>query len=194
MTAVLSDDLSGQIGGIIAHATGYGTPEKPTASGLNISVGLKMLYEILQARGDYDFLNGKAANDLWVSSLDRTIRNLTAQYGPDISGWHLPVPALRFRHVNFLGIPQALPASIRDDMPAMNRGTQNNMTVFTANGPTGYEVVPPGQSGFINPKGEKAKHFDDQYLMYQNLQKKRTWLYENDIEAHLERTYILKIN
>ncbi|NOZ67340.1 MAG: penicillin amidase [Alphaproteobacteria bacterium] len=194
MTAVLSDDLSGQIGGIIAHATGYGTPEKPTASGLNISVGLKMLYETLQGRGDYDFLNGKSANELWVSSLDRALRKLNAQYGPDISGWQLPVPAVRFRHVNFLGIPQALPASVRDDMPAMNRGTQNNMTVFTANGPTGYEVVPPGQSGFINPKGEKSKHFDDQYLMYQNLQKKRTWLYKKDIEAHAERTYILKIN
>ncbi|PCI51842.1 MAG: penicillin amidase [Alphaproteobacteria bacterium] len=193
MTSVLSDDLPGKIGGIIARVTGYPTADKPTIGSHNISVGLKLLFEVLQGRSDYDFLNGRSADDIWIMALDRTINNLTAQYGRDISRWHLPVPATRFNHVNFMGIPQSLPATMREDMPDMNRGTENNMTVFKKSGPTGYEVVPPGQSGFIKPDGEKAKHFDDQYLMYQKLQKKQTWLYKQDVDSHSERTYILPI-
>lgn len=193
MASVLSDDLSGNIGGIIAGTTGYGTADKPTAGGYNISVGLKLLFEIFQGRGRFDYLNGEDAQDLWIASLDKTLERLAVEFGNDISRWHLPVPATRFRHVNFMGIPQSLPASMRDDMPAMNRGTENNMTVFTEAGPTGYEVVPPGQSGFINPKGEKADHFDDQYLMYQKLQKKPTWLYKKDVDSHSARIYSLSI-
>ncbi len=193
MTDVLADDLSGNIGGAISHMTGYGTPENPTAGGLNISVGLKLLFEVMQGRGDYDFLNGKSANDLWIASLDKALTGLTAQFGEDMSKWHLPVPATRFKYVNFLGIPQALPNATRDDMPAMNRGTENNMTVFKQNSPTGYEVVPPGQSGFIAPNGQKSKHYDDQYLMYQNQQKKQTWLSEKDVTEHAERIYKLAV-
>ncbi|MCF8473641.1 MAG: penicillin acylase family protein [Emcibacter sp.] len=197
MTAVLSDDLPGNIGGVIAHDTGYGTPDKPTSGGLNISVGLKLLFEVMQGRGGYDFLNGQASDDLWIIALDKALSSLTAKFGKDMSQWHLPVPATRFKHVNFLGIPQALPTYVRDDMPAMNRGTENNMTVFhedfNADGPTGYEVVPPGQSGFIAPNGDKAKHYDDQYLMYQNLQKKQTWLSQKDVTDNTARTYTLAV-
>ncbi len=191
MVSVLADDLSGAIGGIIANSTAYGTPDAPTASGLNISVGFKLLFEVLQGRTPYDFLNGQEANIMWIAALDKALENLAAAYGKDMSQWNLPVPATRFNYVNFLGIPQSLPSAMRDDMRAMNRGTQNNMTVFQENGPIGYEVVPPGQSGFIKPNGQKADHFDDQYLMYQNFQKKQTWLHKSDVDAHAERTYTL---
>ena len=193
LATVLANDLNGAIGGIIAHATGYGTPESPTASGINISTGLKLLLEALKGRSEFDFFNGQDINALWLKSLNTSLNKLTTAYGTDMAKWHLEVPATRFKHVNFLNIPQALPSSARDDMPAMNRGTENNMTIFKADGVQGFEVVPPGQSGFINPQGEKAKHFNDQYLMYQNRQRKQTWLKKEDVKANSERTYTLKI-
>ena len=193
MTSVLANDLPGNIGSVIAHSTGYASVKQPSSGSVNIATGLKLLYEILQGRIDYDFLNGNSAEDYWIKALDISIENLTGKYGQDITMWNLPVTPTGFSHKNFLGIPQALPASRRDDMPLMNRGTENNMTVFKAEGVEGYEVVPPGQSGFIKPDGTKAKHFDDQYLMYQNLQKKQTWLHEKDVKAHTERTYTLKV-
>ena len=112
MTTVLADDLSGTIGSAIANTTGYGTPNKPNSGGHNISVGLKLLYEILQGRGSYDFLNGKNTDEIWITALDKSLERLTAQYGDDVSRWHLPVPATRFKHVNFMGIPQSLPVRI----------------------------------------------------------------------------------
>lgn len=191
MKAVLADDLSGDIGALIANTSEYGTPSHPTAAGLNISVGFKLLYEVLQGRPEYDFLNGKTSDDLWLESLATTVTKLTSAYGANTDDWHEPVPATRFNNVNFLGIPQALDSAVLDDMPDMNRGTENNMTVFSDGKHVGYEVVPPGQSGFIDPNGVKAKHYDDQYLMYQNLERKRTWLNDQDVEANIEREYRL---
>jgi len=193
MASVLSDDLSGTIGNIIAHNTEYGTPDAPIMGGHDIPVGFKLLHEIIQGRSDYDFLNGKHKDEMWLASLEKSITKLTDKFGPDVKKWQLPVPATQFSHINFLGVPQALAASARNDLPAMNRGTENNMTILKSEGSIGYEIVPPGQSGFINPKGVKAKHFDDQYLMYLNLEKKRTWLYKKDVDAHAERQYTLTI-
>ncbi|MCT7655519.1 hypothetical protein MBH78_14330 [Oceanimonas sp. NS1] len=36
---------------------------------------------------------------------------------------------------------------------AMNRGTENNMTVFAGGKASAWEVAAPGQSGFIAPDG-----------------------------------------
>ncbi len=187
LSDVLADDLPGPVGKTLSTATGYGTPKRPTAAGINISVGTKLLYEALQGRGDYDFLNGKTANALWLASLEKAIAKFGAQYGPEIEDWQLPVPATRFNDTNFLGIPQTLPSRERDDMHAMNRGTENNMTVFRDEEfPVGYEIVAPGQSGYLSPQGEASPHYEDQFEMFRTHGKKSTWLSTADIDANLE--------
>jgi penicillin amidase len=63
--------------------------------------------------------------------------------------------------------------------------------VFAKDGVQGFEVVAPGQSGFIAPDGSRSKHFDDQLALYGDLKNKRTWLTAEDIEAHTVEKKIL---
>ena len=58
-----------------------------------------------------------------------------------------------------------------------NRGTENNMIVMVRDAIVGYEVAPPGQSGFISPAGKKSAHYDDQFDMYNEFRRKRMWFY-----------------
>jgi penicillin amidase len=195
--AVLGDDLPGPVGKALSTGTAYGTPLKPTAAGLNISVGNKLLFEILNAEQKalepgYDFLNGRTAQDIWIEALEAARIDLEQKYGPDIKNWLLPVPATRFNDTNFLKTPQALSREERDDMPDMNRGTENNMTVFSgAETPIGYEIVAPGQSGFIAPDGTKSPHYEDQYELFRSHGKKRTWLSIEDVDANTTSTVTL---
>lgn len=194
LAEVLADDLSGEIGKVIATATGYGEPQAPTAAGTNISVGLKVLYETLQKRSGYDFLNGQDPNYLWLKSLAKTISQLSRSFGNDVTQWHLPIPPTRFRHENFLNIPQTLPKEQFDSVHDMNRGTENNMTIFTgADYPLGYEVVPPGQSGFIAPTNIKDKHYADQIDLFKAHKKRRVWLKKEEVDKNSESKITLQI-
>ena len=189
----LEDDLPGPVGFALSSNNGYGTPEKPTASGLNITVGLKILYETLEERGGYDFLGGSNKDDMLIKALGEVLGEQTKLKGADIKKWKLKQPSTRFGFKNFMGVPQALPSEQNEHLPDMNRGTENNMTVFSKGKVLGYEVVPPGQSGFINPNGVKAPHYEDQLTIYSNLGKKRSWLHDPDIDQNLESEIILKI-
>lgn len=197
LALTLADDMPGAIGQAFATTTGYGTPDKPTSAGLNISTGLKLLYEVTQGNSQYDFTNGEPIAGLWQRSLRKTIRQLTQSHGPNPEKWLLPVPATRFRYKNFLGIPQTLANRQRDDMPDMNRGTENNMTIFPKPSKnhhvTGREILPPGQSGFIAPNGQAAAHSHDQYDLYQQLKFKPTWLRKMDIQKNITTIRTLKI-
>ena len=65
-----------------------------------------------------------------------------------------------------------------------NRGTENNMLVMRPDAIVGWEVTPPGQSGFISRDGEVSEHYDDQFEMYHTFGRKRTWFYPDDVEAN----------
>jgi len=83
-----------------------------------------------------------------------------------------------------LGIPQANPDESLVLNPGMNRGTENNMTIFTSEGIIAYEVAPPGQSGFISIDGTQSEHYRDQVSLYQNFGRKRVWFYAGDVERN----------
>ena len=65
-----------------------------------------------------------------------------------------------------------------------NRGTENNMSVMRPGAIEGWEVAPPGQSGFIDPDGNQSPHYDDQFEMFSTFGRKRTWFYPADVEAN----------
>lgn len=182
ITEVLADDL----GDIYPYfsATGYPSPGKPTAAGTNIQTGFKAVFESLQGRGSFDLLNGASAQDIVRLSLDKALSILTDEQGASMSEWKLPVDTRPYVKKNFLGIPQDF-----DQQPLIapfeqNRGTENNMIIMKPGEIVGYEVLPPGQSGFVNPAGERAKNFDDQLDLYTSFGKKRMWFYPSDVEAH----------
>ena len=171
-------------------SAGYPDPEAPGGSGQNISVGAKVLHYNMLGRG-YDFFDGQA-DEAILSALGETHSVLTETYGETIDDWLAPVGVIRFSHKNFRGIPQTLPERETDTAIAMNRGTEDNMTVFSADGVRSYEVVPPGQSGFINPQGEVGPTNDDQLELYEDLGRKSVPLTADEIERTTVSTETLQ--
>jgi penicillin amidase len=188
----LNDDL-GEIFKFFASA-GYPTPEKPAGSGSNIQIGTKAVVEVMLDRASqgYDLFNGETPEAVVQHALESTAEKLTEEYGPDMNNWRLPNAPIVFHPNNFLSIPQANQNEGKILPLEMNRGTENNMTVFTAEGIVAYEVTPPGQSGFISPEGIKSEHYDDQLQMYADFGRKRMWIYAEDVDKNVEAVTVLE--
>jgi penicillin amidase len=117
---------------------------------------------------------------------------LEKDQGADMSKWRLPAPNRPFPPKNFLGIPQTHPDASLSIRIEQNRGTENDMIVFTDDGIISWEVAPPGQSGFIAPNGTKSPHYDDQLKMYETFGKKRMWITAEDVEKNKTSEVVLK--
>jgi penicillin amidase len=179
---VLEDDL----GDVYPYfeASGYPTPDQPTGAGTNLSPGFKAIVEAFEGRADFDILNGSTVSDVISAAMTEALKRA----GDD----PLPVAPRPFSSRNFLGIPQA---GENEDMLApieQNRGTENNMIVLAPGAIEGWEVTAPGQSGFIDPDGVKHRHYEDQFEMYSGFGRKRTWFYQDDVEANGRSETILQ--
>ena len=95
-------------------------------------------------------------------ALKLAIDDLKAAKGDDISTWLTPV------RLTFLWSQGALPTPI---MHSMNRGTYNHIVEFRKPFPRAVNIIPPGQSGFLNYLGEYS-HAYDQLPLYD------TWTYK----------------
>jgi penicillin amidase len=190
LTQTFKETLPEPYDGIFANA-GYPGPKVTTASGQNIQVGTKVLHYNLSGKG-YDFFNGKP-DEAILSALDATNKALSKEYGDDMANWLAPVGIIRYNHKNFREIPQTLPAQEQDTAIAMNRGTENNMTVFTEDGVKAWETVPPGQSGFIAPDGTTTAHYNDQTGEYAELGRKRVWFTDEEVDANTVYTQTISI-
>ena len=133
---------------------------------------------------NYDYLNGKDRDKMIVRALKEALKDLKQTRGKDMSTWLTPVRTTTF-------FPQgALPAP---KMHAMNRGTYNHIAEMPGkekDTPHAVDVIPPGQSGFMNYLGE-FNHAYDQLMLYE------TWTYKpmlysyGAIKAVAESTTIL---
>lgn len=151
--------------------TGYPTPEAPPTNSLNIQPGVKVLYRQLRAiengqKPGYDFLKGKSLEEVTREALAATDVELSKRYGEDVAKWLAPVAKGRFFTNNFFGIPQAGENETQSIHIVMNRGTENNMTVLSNAAVRSWDVVAPGQSGFISPDGRPDRHYRDQMELY----------------------------
>lgn len=169
--------------------TGYLNPGDSTPGSQNIEVGTKVMHQAMitvpnEASDDFNLFKGKNVQALILKALQLTIDELTAKQGQDISSWRTGIAHTTYSSKNFLGIPQAGNEEDMHNRLAMNRGTENNLTVFTDSTVNGFEVVAPGQSGFIAPNGARSKHFDDQLGLYGDYKNKPTWLSKKDVDAH----------
>jgi penicillin amidase len=188
----LKDDL-GDAFKFFASA-GYPTPKKHAGSGSNLQIGVKAIIESLHKpdKQKYDFFNGQKPETVVANALSTAIERLEEKQGADMSKWRLPAPNRPFPPKNFLGIPQTYQDASMSIRIEQNRGTENDMIVFTDDGIISWEVAPPGQSGFIAPDGAKSPHYDDQLKMYETFGKKRMWITEEDVEKNKTSEVVLK--
>jgi penicillin amidase len=135
-----------------------------------------------------DWLNGEDKNDVINRALKMAVVDLKAARGDDISTWLTPV------RLTFLWSQGALPTP---RMHSMNRGTYNQVVEMLKNSryywlykppPRAENVIPPGQSGFLNYLGQ-YNHAYDQLPLYD------TWTYKPllfnyyDVKAVAESTW-----
>ena len=180
VTLVLEDDLGNAYP--YFSATGYGSVEAPTAAGTNLSTGIKAIVEYFEAGGQFDLLNGVPAQDTILAAFEKAV----------VSGAHrLETVPRPFSVRNFLGIPQASADEARSLPIEQNRGTENNMIVLKPGAIVGWEVAPPGQSGYVAPDGTVSDHYDDQMDLYHTFGRKRMWFYPADVEANKQSETVI---
>lgn len=169
-------------------ATGYPTPTAPATGSLNLTVGVKVLFNALAGQNSgvpqqYDFFNGKRPEAVTLAALDDALATLQKTYGQDPATWRIPAPPMVFAPKNFLGVPQADDKAVLSYAATQNRGTENNMTVFDAKGVHAVDVVAPGQSGFVAPDGTPSVHTRDQFDLYNRFGNKRVWFTDAEVRA-----------
>lgn len=184
-------------------ASGYETTQDGPTGSLNISVGAKILFEALRGNKSpipqaVDLFGGKPQNEVVLAALDEAWQTLSARYGTDVAQWKTPAMTLTFRANNFFGVPQAAAEEARHQAEYQNRGTENDMIVFSPSSGKSpvlaWDVVAPGQSGFIAPDGKTDKHYDDQLKLYETFGKKPLWLTVKEVEAHKGSQEVLQVN
>lgn len=120
---------------------------------------------------NFDYLNGEDRDTVIIRVLKEALGELTASLGPDVSTWLTPVRTTGFSQQGALPSPR---------MHAMNRGTYNHIVemprwkwkdITRQDPPNAFNVIPPGQSGFMNYL-EQYNHAYDQLPLYE------TWTYK----------------
>jgi penicillin amidase len=127
---------------------------------------------------NYDYLNGEDRDELIVRVLKEALVILETNHGPDVSTWLTPVRLTTFNPQGFLSNPLFGQPPLR--MHSMNRGTYNHIVempkwkwknIYRQAPPNAINVIPPGQSGFMNIFGQ-FDHVYDQLPLYE------TWTYK----------------
>jgi len=152
-------------------------PNRPLGASMGTAPGTKSLIALLddQAEGSipaYDFFNGVLSAQVLTDVFTKTVNTLLAEHGVDISTWKLKAAPMTWKPKNFRGVPQALDAAAVSVDSYLNRGSESNYFVAKDGNIVGYDVVPPGQSGFVNQAGVPSKHHTDQMEMFTNFELK----------------------
>ena len=170
---------------------GYGNKDRVLANSYNIQTSTKALSDILTNPKLFDESDKQAIK---LDALSNAVASLTETYGTNSDNWLANVDILRFDNKNYIGVPQAGKDEVSDTPLALNRGTENNMTVFTADGIEAYEVAAPGQSGFIAPDGTPSPHYDDQYEDFINFRLKPVYFERDVLKVNAGSKTVLAIN
>ncbi len=164
----------------------------------NTSMGVRVVVNALRGADSgvpqwYDFFNGADKNAVIREVMTQSLSDLAMQFGTtDRTKWLTVTRKHVFDINNFTGVPQAGDDEVLTLNPAMNRGTQNDHIVLGDSGVEFCDAAPPGQSGFVNPDGEKAAHYQDQLELYARFDCKRQWLRPDEVDAHAASTTRLR--
>jgi len=115
-----------------------------------------------------NYLNGVSRDTAIISALENALTSLENEFGTNnISQWLTPVEIVHFSEIGAL---------ISPEMPYMNRGTYNQIAempryiINLSYSPIACNVLPPGQSGFVDNLGQPNIHAYDQLDLYINWQ------------------------
>ena len=165
---VLVDDIGSEFFHLYA-ATNH--PHMPLGPSIPNPPGIKVLVrnlDRLQAgdwhAGDYDFFNGEEPAAVLLRCLDLAVQELQREQGANPQSWRLPAHPMRWTPYNFRGVPQARETDVVELPAYMNRGSENNLFVADGDGIHAWDVVPPGQSGFVGPQRESNHRVDQMSL------------------------------
>lgn len=155
--------------------TGFMTAEGPNPGSTNLSMGTKVLLRALDLEanpepGRYSIFEGNNPEDIMQRALENTYTRLSQEQGEDISAWTIPTSVHYFNSSMFTGTPQTIKNNTFQFTGYQNRGTENNRIVFTEDAVEFCDVMPPGQSGFMDRNGKRSPHYDDQLKMYENFE------------------------
>lgn len=131
---------------------------------------------------DYDFFNGQAPAELIRKTFDAAVALLVEAQGADSSTWTLKAHPMQWKPFNFRGVPQASESRVVELPGYHNRGSENNLFVATGKGIEARDVIPPGQSGFVGPKGA-SPHLEDQLSLYAQFGYKNVPFTREDVKA-----------
>ncbi|SAL02167.1 penicillin amidase [Caballeronia arationis] len=182
--------------------SGYETTQDGPTGSMNLSTGSKILYEALLGERSgvpqrVDLFAGEQPDDVVRAALGDVWTKLSEQQGKDIAAWRTPAVALTFRANNFFGVPQAGASEAIRVPEYQNRGTENDLIVFGSSAARGkvqaFDVVAPGESGFIAPDGTRSPHYDDQLALYTGFGRKPLWLDDADVALHARQVAKLKV-
>ena len=197
LSLMLNNTLADDLGSYFGRYAGTGYPTSPPTGSTNIQTGTKILYHSLLGNAStipnhYDFFNSVDPSVVVLGTLTEALKSLATEYATEnVREWLLPVVQQKFFITNFNGVPQANPDEALYLPINMNRGTENHLVVLKPTGVSGYDVCPPGQSGFVSPDGIKDQHYEDQMDLYKNFQTKPMLFEQRDVTENAESSQIL---
>ena len=172
-TTVLLDDIGEEK---FAMYSATNNPSNKLGPSMPSSVGIKVILRNLQLLGSdalsYDFFNGQDPNAVLSKTFTDTISALVNTHGSELSNWSLAPAPMVWSPYNFRGVPQASEDALVSLPAYMNRGSENNFFVANEGAFTAYDVIPPGQSGFVSIDGTASSNTNDQMDLYSNYELK----------------------
>ena len=155
------------------------------------AMGVKIAYAALASGGDHAVLDGRRPADLLGAALAAGFDRTATKFGPDPAQWSEPAAPHLFSVNNYAGVPQTTDTTAISLPVHMNRGTENDRIVFTRGRAEYCAVIPPGESGFIAPDGQRGPHHDDQLALYRDFQCKPGWITAAEAARHAVSTKTL---
>ena len=181
------------------YAMPYPEPIEPPhvqPGSTNVGYGSRLLVNALLGQDapvpqTHDFFNGERPSQVVQRALRNALDDLARAQGQNMARWRDKVVGHEFNTRNFLGIPQADADEIRTLPVYMNRGTENNLVVLDEAGIRGFDVTPPGQSGFVAPDGTRSPQYDNQLPLFQAFELKPEAFDRPGVEAAAQTRLVI---
>ncbi|MEH6610318.1 MAG: penicillin acylase family protein [Halioglobus sp.] len=196
MVKVFADDIGDEFFHLYA-ATNY--PNGPQGASMGTPPGIKALVRNLDrlsgddwSKSDYDFFNGENPSAIIRAGFAEGLESLVADQGENTQSWQLAAEPMQWKPYNFRGVPQARETAVYTLPSYMNRGSENNLFVATGKGINSWDVIPPGQSGWQSPDGERGPHTDDQMKLYADFGYKQVPFDVDEVRAAAVSTKVIR--
>jgi penicillin amidase len=162
-------------------------PNKPLGASMGTGPGVKAVINNIDAlsagsKPHYDFFNGRQWQAVVRKSFATAVSKLLEKYGEDMASWRLKAEPMVWQPYNFRGVRQAADSK-QALVSYLNRGSENNLFLATGSGFTAFDVIAPGQSGFVSSSDTRNSNFDDQMALFKHYKLKSLPFSRSAMEA-----------